>query len=117
MARTSQVPDPFQVPFQTPEDTGIKGQAVPKLRDTKKKSPAQSIVDSLGMHALTANQVAKTLGVSIGKIRKLMDVESIEAPSYEIPFGNSKIYIYTPEDVDELRAYLIRERTPTRRKT
>lgn len=105
------VPDPFKVEFHPPEDTGIKGKAVPKLKDTKKVSPARAFVRALGMDAKSMNETADELGISRMQLRKLLDVPELNAPSYVAPFGERKIYIYTPEDREELRAYLARQRS------
>lgn len=110
------VPDPFQVPFQAPEDTGIKGRAIPKIKNTKQLSPAKAFVAALGVDGKTMNEVATELGISRTYMLKLLEVESLKAPSLVAPFGTRKIYVYTPEDREELREYLARERTPVPRR-
>lgn len=105
------VPDPFQVPFKSPEDTGIKGRAVPQIKNTKKLSPAKAFVAALGVDGKTMNEVAAELGVSRTYMIKLLEVSALKAPSLVAPFGTRKIYVYTPEDREELRDYIARERT------
>jgi hypothetical protein len=116
MPKSANIPDPFKVPFQTPEDTGIKGRAVPKLKNTRQLSPAKSFVAALGVDGKTMNEVAKELGISRTYMLKLLEVESLKAPSLVAPFGSRKIYVYTPEDREELREYLARERTAVPRR-
>lgn len=115
MAGKAPIADPFKVDFHPPQDSGIKsGHAIPKLKDTTKISPAIAAVRALGMGAKTAQEVATELGVSKNKIRALMGAPGVKAPSYVKPLGTKgrKVFIYTPEDVEELRAYLARERSP-----
>lgn len=120
--RKTDQPDPLTPVFRPPgsEDTGITSQVVPKLKDTQKIGPAQAYINSLGIGAKSQAQVARELGVSIVTVRKLMTVPELNAPSYIADWGKRQIYIYTPEDVAELRAYLAKQRSPAalrRRKT
>lgn len=106
------ISDPFAVP-STPvrEDTGIKSE-VTKLRRGKGEAPAMAYVRSLGMDAKVASEVATELGVSTNLVRKWINDPTINAPSYEVPYGKNKIYLFTSEDIQELRDHIHKQRTP-----
>lgn len=114
---TSYIDDPFKVPEQakplpeTRPDTGVTSH-VTKLRYAKGEAPAMAYVRSLGMDAKVASEVAEELQVSTNLVRKWVKDPAVKAPSYEVPYGKNKIYLFTPEDVDELRAFQARQRTP-----
>lgn len=119
---TVNAPKPATNPFALPtfEDTGIKttpsaSTKVQKIEYQEREAPAIAYVRSLGIDALVASQVAKELNVSVQLVRKLRKDEQFTAPSMEVPFGTNVIYLYTPEDVEELRAYVQRSRTPRAR--
>lgn len=107
------VTDPFKVPAlpETRPDTGAESK-VTKLRYAKGESPAMAYVRSLGMNAIVASEVAETLGVSTNLVRKWVKDPEIKAPTYEVPYGKNKIYLFTPEDVEELRKIVAAQRTP-----
>lgn len=69
-------------------------------------SPVQDYVRNLGEDYKTTQEVADALGISANYVRKLAKDDRFKAPSYVAPFGNKKVYLYTPEDVKELREYL-----------
>lgn len=104
--------DPFQVPFMSPDDTGIKGRAVPQIKNTRRLSPAKAFVAALGVDGKTMNEVAAELGISRTYMLKLLHEPALKAPSLVAKFGTRKIYVYTPDDRQELRDYIARERTP-----
>jgi hypothetical protein len=112
------ITDPFQVQPDARvhrEDTGYPNK-VEKLHYEKGEAPAMAYVRSLGMDAKVASEVAAELGVSTNLIRKWGKDPDIPAPSYEVPYGKNKIYLYTPEDVEALRAHQAKQRTPIIRK-
>jgi hypothetical protein len=108
----SYIQDPFRVPElpETRPDTGVESK-VTKLRYTKGEAPATAYVRSLGMDAVVASEVAALLGVSTNLVRKWVKDPAVKAPTYEVPYGKNKIYLFTPEDVEELRDHLARQRT------
>jgi hypothetical protein len=111
--------DPFKVPEpRTPqyEDTGYPNK-VEKLHYEKGEAPAMAFVRSLGMDAKVASEVATELGVSTNLVRKWGKDPSLNAPTYEVPYGKNKIYLYTPEDVEELKAHINKQRTPVVRRS
>lgn len=105
------IADPFTPAFSAQEDTGATGQNIPRLRDTQKVGPAQAFLDSLGIGAKSLSQVARLLRVSPNTLRKLMAVEELNAPSFIADWGERTIYVYTPEDVQEIRSYLAKQRS------
>jgi hypothetical protein len=107
------VADPFQVPEYT--DTQAKTR-VAKLKYGPGESPVIAYVRSLGMDALVASQVAVEVGCSVEMVRKLQKNPDLKAPSFEVPYGRNKIYLYTPEDVEEIRQHLLEQRKPRARK-
>lgn len=123
------VTDPFAVPdWGPPKDTGIAtsktietksfaGTRPAKVTRNQGESTAEAYVRSLGIEALMTTQVAELLGVSPQLVRKWRNDDSVSAPSLEVPFGKNVIYLYTPEDVAELRRKLVGSRTPRPRRT
>ena len=107
------ITDPFRVPAlpETRPDTGAESR-VTKLRYAKGESPAMAYVRSLGTNAKVASEVAEELGVSTNLVRKWVKDPEINAPTYEVPYGKNRIYLFTPEDVDELREHLAAQRSP-----
>lgn len=104
--------DPLTPVFSATEDTGIDaGPIVPRLRNTQKIGPARAYLDSLGIGAKSMAEVARMLGVSVRTMRELLEVEELSAPSYVADWGQRTIYVYTPEDVAELRAHLAKQRS------
>jgi len=61
---------------------------------------------------MVVSEVAATLKVSEASIRKLINKEGVRAPSKEFRQGKYWVYIYTPEDVNELKAILAKRITP-----
>lgn len=101
---------PITDPFATPQwqDTGITSKPVikpSKLRYEKGEAPAKAYIRSLGIDGLLASEVADEVGCSVQLIRKLQKDSAFKAPSLVTPYGKNKIYIYTPEDVEEIRQY------------
>lgn len=114
---TSKVPitDPFSIPpgVTTPEwnDTGVTT-GVTRLKYAKGEAPAKAYVRSLGIDGKLASEVADEVGCSVQLVRKLQKDPDIKAPSLFVPYGKNKIYIYTPEDVEEIRGYWRHQRQP-----
>lgn len=106
--------DPLTPLFRTPgeDDTKIKPKGVvPRLRDTRKVGPAKAYLDSLGIGAKSLLEVARELGVSANTLRKLLGDPELNAPSYIADWGARQIYVYTPDDVAELKAYFAKQRS------
>jgi len=54
---------------------------------------------------MVMSEVASTLGVATITVRRLLGKEGIQAPSKYYERGGYKVYLYTPEDVQELREH------------
>lgn len=81
----------------------------PKLDHKRKGAPGRSpVIDyirSLGDYRSTG-EVAKEIGKSQAWVRKAAAKRWTQAPSYVAPFGNTRVNLYTEEDVDALKAYI-----------
>lgn len=77
-------------------------------------SPAARLVSSLDGQYYLLSEVADILGKDQMTIRRAMYRGRVKAPSHEVWEGKMKVYLYTPDDIQELRDYF----TPkiTRRK-
>jgi Helix-turn-helix domain len=51
-------------------------------------------------------EAAEMLGISTQTLRKTVHMKELKAPSFWVMFGQLKIYLYTREDVEEVRAWL-----------
>jgi hypothetical protein len=69
--------------------------------------PAIAYVRSLDGEFYLLSEVAEQVGVSQGTLRKLVhaDPPKVSAPSYMGNQGDMNIYLFTPEDVTEIKAY------------
>lgn len=86
-------------------------QRAPRPYERKgRTSPVILYVRSLGEEFRTAGEVAQLLGFSPSHIRKISDEVSRTTdtivPSYKAKFGQHRIRVYTPEDIEILRDYL-----------
>ena len=71
------------------------------------RSPVVRLFRSLppGLY-MSSREVADELGVSSSLIRKMARREELNAPTTCIVSGKFRAYLYTKEDVDEIRQYL-----------
>lgn len=76
------------------------------VTDGKRQSPVTAYVKSLGKDLYSVAEVAKMLGVSTSLIRKYAKLGVADAPSYEAPFGQYLIRLYTKDDVKRIKAYM-----------
>lgn len=51
------------------------------------------------------SEVAEILGKDQMTIRRAMYKKRVKAPSYEVTEGKMKVYLYTPDDIQELREH------------
>ena len=71
------------------------------------KSPADRLIAKLeGGPYYKLTEVAEKLSCSVSTLRRLVDSPDLKAPSYETKTGQMKLYLYTEEDVEELRKHL-----------
>ena len=85
-----------------------------------RKAPATRMIEALPDGYLTARQVAEKFEVNIETIRRLARAKDADgkdrftAPSKAAKSGELIIWVYTPEDVEELAAYF-GDRMPKKR--
>lgn len=76
-----------------------------------RKSPATIILESLDGEYLTMRQVAEHIGVHTETMRRLCKARDqegnpkVNAPSKAVQTGDMTIYLFTPEDVQEIETY------------
>ena len=91
------------------------------VKQQPKKAPATRMIEAIPKGLLTARQVAEHFEVNIETIRRLARATNddgsarFKAPSKAAKQGELIIWIYTPEDVDELAEYF-GEKTPVKSK-
>ena len=91
-----------------------------EVKRVPRKAPATRMIEALPDGFLTARQVAEHFEVNIETIRRLARAkdsdgkERFKAPSKAAKSGELIIWVYTPEDVDELAEYF-GDRMPKRR--
>jgi hypothetical protein len=92
-----------------------------EIKRVPKKAPATRMIEALPPDLLTARQVAEKFEVNIETIRRLARAKDAEgndrfnAPSKAAKSGELIIWVYTPEDVDELAEYFGRRIPKTKR--
>lgn len=69
-------------------------------------SPVDVAISELDGTYYKLTETADILGVSVSTLRRLLKNEQLNAPSKEMRYGAIFVYLYTPEDVDEIRAYI-----------
>lgn len=67
--------------------------------------PADRLISELDGKYYKLSEVAKILGVGTRKLRKLLDDPNIKAPSKQAWMGEMKVFLYSEEDVEELKQY------------
>lgn len=80
-------------------------------------SPADRLVSNLEGTFYKLTEAAEILEVSPTTLRRLMrrPDTGLKAPSYQITQGNMKVYLYSQDDINELRVYFAPGRVPSRR--
>jgi hypothetical protein len=68
-------------------------------------SPANRILQELEGEYYSMRQTAEMVGVHIETLRRLCRTDRIKAPSKATRQGKLVIYLFTPEDVEEVRDY------------
>lgn len=68
-------------------------------------SPAARLVSGLDGQYYLVTEVAEMLDKDPMTIRRAMYSKKVSAPSFEVKQGKMKVYLYTPEDIQELREY------------
>lgn len=68
-------------------------------------SPAQRIIDSLDGEYKTMRETSEIVGVHIETLRRLCRTGKISAPSMAAKSGKLVVYLFTDEDVEEVKNY------------
>jgi hypothetical protein len=82
-----------------------------EVKQRPRKAPATRMIEALPPGLLTARDVAAKFDVNIETIRRLARAKNADgsdrftAPSKAAKSGELIIWVYTPEDVDELAEY------------
>lgn len=81
-------------------------------------SPADRLVSNLDGTFYKLTEAAELLDVSPTTLRRLMRKPNtgLKAPSYQITQGSMKVYLYSVDDLNELRVYFAPGRVPSKRK-
>jgi hypothetical protein len=81
---------------------------VREVRDTPVHRFVQQLRDKDGIGYLTTDEVAEKVGVSTQWVRKIQRTGLLAGvPSMVTQFGKITVYLYTPDDVDKIRRYLV----------
>ena len=78
---------------------------ISEVQAESKISPAQRIIEALDGEYYTMRQTAEMCGVHIETLRRLCRTTRVKAPSNATKSGKMVIYLFTPEDVEEVKAY------------
>lgn len=83
-----------------------------------KVSPADRLVSNLDGTFYKLTEAAEILGLSPTTLRRLMRRENtgLKAPSFQIQQGEMLVYLYSADDIDELRVYYAAGRVPSKRR-
>ena len=73
--------------------------------NAKRMDPSTRFVRALDGDFYMLREAAEMLGVSTQTLRKTVHDEKINAPSFWVMFGKLKIYLYTRDDIEEVRAW------------
>lgn len=68
-------------------------------------SPATRIIEALDGEYYTMRQTAEIVDVHIETLRRLCRTSRVKAPTKATTAGKLVIYLFTPEDVEEVRQY------------
>jgi hypothetical protein len=78
---------------------------------TDRATPAETYVRNLPGVNYLLSEVAEIVGLNSHTIRRLIKANPprVKAPSYVGQLGKQQIYIFTEEDVEEIRSYYARK--------
>jgi hypothetical protein len=78
-----------------------------QVQPTQRTSPAALIIAAMKEQGeyYTMGEVAKMVGVHIETLRRLCRTDRIKALSEATQVGKMVIYAFTPEDIEEVKAY------------
>lgn len=72
-------------------------------------TPADRIMAELPDVYYRLSEVSKMVGVSEKTLRRQINSPDTTAPSAQVTHGGMQMYLYTPQDVEELRRYYRKE--------
>jgi hypothetical protein len=81
-----------------------------EIKRSPRKSPADQLLDDLEGDFSKLTDVAREVGVHPETLRRLCRTDKVNAPSHAVQQGGMTMYLFTPEDVDELKSYFARGR-------
>lgn len=81
------------------------------IKRTPRKSPADQLLSDLDGDYMKLTDVAAVVGVHQETLRRLCRTEKVNAPSKAVKQGGMIMYLFTPEDVLELKQYFKRGRS------
>jgi hypothetical protein len=79
----------------------------PPVRDTPVHRFVQLLRDKDGVAYRTTDEVATEVGVSTQWVRKIQRQGLLGVPSMVTQFGKITVYLYTPQDIEKIRRYLV----------
>lgn len=79
------------------------GEKIPS--NNVKASPAEQFVRNLDGEYYLLSEAAEILGVAKNTLRRLIVTDKVKAPSYIDSLGKMKFYIFSKEDIEEVRQY------------
>lgn len=80
----------------------------PRIREGDGKtrvSPVDRMLAAQDGEFYKLTDAAALIGVAPITLRRLLKREEIKAPTYEAQMGAIHVYLYTPDDINELKAY------------
>lgn len=78
---------------------------VSEVQTESRTSPAQRVIDKLDGEYYTMRQTAQMCGVHIETLRRLCRTDRVGAPTKATKAGKMVIYLFTPDDVQEVKDY------------
>lgn len=79
------------------------GELIPN--NNTKASPAETYVRGLNGEYYLLGEVADILGVAKNTLRRLIHSNAVEAPSFTGNLGKMTFYVFSKEDLEEIRTY------------
>lgn len=93
-------------------------QVLPRLNRTEGTfvPPSDALISSLDGTYYKLSEAVILTGKSASTLRRLMKKNLVKAPTGEIYQGKNKYYLYTPEDIQEIRDYYTKQTQVVNRK-
>lgn len=86
-----------------------------RLGAPTKLSPADRLVSELDGEYYKLSEAADLIGVSASTLRRLLKSDKVKAPTYQIKRGEMTVYVYTPDDIAEIKQYYADSKIPSKR--